>query len=188
MSSIDRIVRSYRSLRLLCVPIGAESDVLEGWHRSLGVARHRPKALDPASVALDVAPRPTQFADSVCTQCCPAQVSAIMAPRSDKYIDKAVRLVVDSGYTPREAYEAVPQLQEAVTQYYRICLEPRSQGAAVVHMCIRRSVQRMAWHNVKRGCRCRARDSVVDRIGGGVKNRCPRTRSGCSPISLATYA
>jgi hypothetical protein len=35
-----------------------------------------------------------------------------MAPRSDKYIDKAVRLVVDSGYTPREAYEAVPQLQE----------------------------------------------------------------------------
>jgi len=27
-------------------------------------------------------------------------------------IDKAVRLVVDSGYTPREAYEAVPQLQE----------------------------------------------------------------------------
>ena len=35
-----------------------------------------------------------------------------MAPRSDKYMDKAVRLVVDSGYTPREAYEAVPQLQE----------------------------------------------------------------------------
>lgn len=33
-------------------------------------------------------------------------------PQSDKYIDKAVRLVVDSGYTPREAYEAVPQLQE----------------------------------------------------------------------------
>jgi len=30
----------------------------------------------------------------------------------DKYIDKAVRLVVDSGYTPREAYEAVPPLQE----------------------------------------------------------------------------
>ena len=27
-------------------------------------------------------------------------------------MDKAVRLVVDSGYTPREAYEAVPQLQE----------------------------------------------------------------------------
>ena len=42
-------------------------------------------------------PRPTQCADSVCTQCCPAQVSAIMAPRSDKYMDKAVRLVVDSG-------------------------------------------------------------------------------------------
>ena len=111
MSSIDRIVRSYHSLRLRCVPIGAESDVLEGWHRSLGwpgIGR-RPWT---QPVALHAAPRPTQCADSVCTQCCPAQVSAIMAPRSDKYMDKAVRLVVDSGYTPREAYEAVPQLQE----------------------------------------------------------------------------
>jgi len=111
MSSIDRIVRSYRSLRLLCMPIGLSlmcwRGGIEAWEWP-GIGR-RPWT---QPVALHAAPRPTQCADSVCTKLCPAQVSAIMAPRSDKYIDKAVRLVVDSGYTPREAYEAVPQLQE----------------------------------------------------------------------------
>jgi len=111
MSSIDRIVRSYRSLRLLCLPIGLSlmcwRGGIEAWEWP-GIGR-RPWT---QPVALHAAPRPTQCADSVCTKLCPAQVSAIMAPRSDKYIDKAVRLVVDSGYTPREAYEAVPPLQE----------------------------------------------------------------------------
>ena len=77
MSSIDRIVRSYRSLRLLCLPIGLSlmcwRGGIEAWEWP-GIGR-RPWT---QPVALHAAPRPTQCADSVCTKLCPAQVSAIM--------------------------------------------------------------------------------------------------------------
>jgi hypothetical protein len=125
MSPVDSIARYYRSLRLRCVPIGAEFDVLEGWHRSLVVGRHRPKALDPACRAARLLRDPP----NVLTACAPNDVPrrCLLSWHHDPtsawtrpcgwWSIRATRL--------RRHMKPYLNSKSAARQYYRICLRLR---------------------------------------------------------------
>jgi len=59
-----------------------------------------------------VAPRPTPCADNICNRVDVTCRIYKRGPQSDQYVEKAVRLMVGSGLSAKEAYEAVPQLAD----------------------------------------------------------------------------
>ena len=59
-----------------------------------------------------MAPRPTPCADNICNRVDVTCRIYKRGPQSDQYVEKAVRLMVGSGLSAKEAYEAVPQLAD----------------------------------------------------------------------------
>ena len=59
-----------------------------------------------------MAPRPTPCADNICNRVDVTCRIYKRGPQSDQYVEKAVRLMVGSGLSAQEAYEAEPQLAD----------------------------------------------------------------------------